>query len=554
MEERSALGEMVKVRMEGFLKTGQMDLTGNIFEDTKNITRYLSDIGETCSDEEFVDEHDMDIFESNNDVDNKEHNNGCKESLIGDTSHQIINEEDLAVIKDLFMAGYNDDEDDETDDFVVVHQMSDTVNELDDDQGEDNALNEETCQDPETEIQPTNVLSVGEPVQALLYHKDFRTCTEADFECEYEQDLLNQKSKKPESEKRVEFVCNVECCSYTGKTEKLLNTHKRRNHPIDPQYFSCEKCSFKCMTGKGLTKHQVSLHDAIQCRKTCGLVLNGKKEERKHFLNIHGRDGKRARSDELDRPPPCPLCGAQYTWKSGLRAHIRSNHGHNFERILSEEEAGNTHSTVPVHPVLAPISSPANVSPSTLLNRQSRDYRDSDKVDKKDQFRIKGMGCQKGFKYQNIIKNHRKEHTEGKHKKNKCPMCWNLFVRKGTLSTHIATQHSNWLCTVCDKNIQSENKLKKHMERTHEEVDCKKCGQRLQSKEVLRNHLQSTKCRTRDNIAEKCPHCGKVMGNKDSLRAHMKSQHKWDGFENGKNVNEYKFTLASEDSETRETH
>ena len=135
----------------------------------------------------------------------------------------------------------------------------------------------------------------------------------------YREALLSHKRKKHKTVVKQVFQCSF--CDYNGaKTKKALKAHEQR-HAIatlkkQPQH-QCEICEKKFFGEKQLAFHIEKWHTEYLCRLACGEKFN-KALERRHYYNKHHRQ-----SSEV--PPPCQICGKEFSWMQGLQKHLRKS-------------------------------------------------------------------------------------------------------------------------------------------------------------------------------------------------------------------------------------
>ena len=136
----------------------------------------------------------------------------------------------------------------------------------------------------------------------------------------YREALLSHKRNKHKTVVKQVFQCYI--CDYKGaKTKKALKAHEQR-HAIatlkkQPQH-QCEICEKKFFGEKQLAFHIEKWHTEYLCRLACGEKFLNKALERRHYYNKHHRQ-----SSEV--PPPCQICGKEFSWMQGLQKHLRKS-------------------------------------------------------------------------------------------------------------------------------------------------------------------------------------------------------------------------------------
>ena len=136
----------------------------------------------------------------------------------------------------------------------------------------------------------------------------------------YKEALLSHKRNKHKTVVKQVFQCSF--CDYNGaKTKKAHKAHEQR-HAIPtlkklPQH-QCEICEKKFFGEKQLALHIEKWHTEYFCRLACGEKFLNKALERGHFYNKHHRQS-------AEVPPPCQICGKEFSWMQGLQKHIRKS-------------------------------------------------------------------------------------------------------------------------------------------------------------------------------------------------------------------------------------
>ena len=138
------------------------------------------------------------------------------------------------------------------------------------------------------------------------------------------------------------FKCHSDNCDYEGDAKRKLKRHFQRCHlevkkQPDEQ---CPDCKQSFTSNTVLQIHIAANHIATKCRVSlCDALLTSRKAERIHIRSIHSRDMGWNRNKEKEFPPPCDMCGKQFTTKSRLQQH-RKKHLKMAPPDIRSEEVG----------------------------------------------------------------------------------------------------------------------------------------------------------------------------------------------------------------------
>jgi KRAB domain-containing zinc finger protein len=163
--------------------------------------------------------------------------------------------------------------------------------------------------------------------------------------------------------------------------------------------------------------------------------------------------------------------------------------------------------------------------------------------------------CDKVFKYQRYLTDHRKLHSENR-PIYECNYCGKKFKSNPAYTSHLVTHEKpepDILCDKCDKKFYFLSQLKHHIFMVHEDTKyaCDFCGKKIRTRESLKNHIKVNhdegepdvpcklcpmKFRTKLQLKlhneirheEKisCKFCDKLLSSKGCLSVHMRMVHK----------------------------
>ena len=170
----------------------------------------------------------------------------------------------------------------------------------------------------------------------MISPQPYKLCFSCDY-CgtpfKYQKALISHYQKNHQVKVGCDYKCEAQSCNYIGQNQKNLTAHIKKQHEKKTLQH-CKECGLVIYGDNKIEKHNITFHKATTCR-ICDQVFGGKRGEMKHYRNKHSRNNDAPRPDELEKPPPCNLCGAQYSWKSGLRGHMKRVH-----KALNFSEAG----------------------------------------------------------------------------------------------------------------------------------------------------------------------------------------------------------------------
>ena len=140
----------------------------------------------------------------------------------------------------------------------------------------------------------------------------------------YREALLSHMKKKHKITLPHVYQCKY--CDFKGAGSKRAHRAHERHHEQKAlkktAKFNCQSCEEKFDGEKQLSIHIVRAHTEHLCRHGCGEKFANKGDERTHFLNKHS---KQENLSSLETPPPCKICGKQYSWFQGLQKHLRKS-------------------------------------------------------------------------------------------------------------------------------------------------------------------------------------------------------------------------------------
>ena len=136
----------------------------------------------------------------------------------------------------------------------------------------------------------------------------------------YKEAMLSHKKQKHEVFLQQLFQCTY--CDFKGaKTKRAHEAHEKRhlNPPVKKAaQHQCDQCGRKFYGEKQLAVHIEKRHREHLCRLACGEKFSDKIDERKHFMNKH-------KQQDSEVPPPCKICGKEFSWNQGLQKHLRKS-------------------------------------------------------------------------------------------------------------------------------------------------------------------------------------------------------------------------------------
>ena len=185
-------------------------------------------------------------------------------------------------------------------------------------------------------------------------NKQFFSCEHCGTPFKYLKALISHYQKNHQVKVGCDYKCEAQSCNYIGQNQKNLTAHIKDQHEKKTQQ-QCKECGLMIYGDKKIEKHNTIFHRVTPCR-ICDQVFEGKKGEMKHYRNKHSRNNGALRADELEKPPPCNLCGAQYSWKSGLRGHMKKVHKPlNVSEAVGEELEDGVEGTAALLPCLVMV-------------------------------------------------------------------------------------------------------------------------------------------------------------------------------------------------------
>ncbi|XP_050296250.1 oocyte zinc finger protein XlCOF6-like isoform X2 [Anthonomus grandis grandis] len=135
--------------------------------------------------------------------------------------------------------------------------------------------------------------------------------------------------------------------------------------------------------------------------------------------------------------------------------------------------------------------------------------------------------CQKFFKNQKQLRNHRRIHRENVEvQKEECELCHKTFSTKRRLRSHMDTVHKKlkpYLCNVCGYKGSRKGSLRMHM-RSHtgeKPFSCDQCQYTTADHNSLRRH----KLRHSGQKPYKCSYCSYACIQSTTYKVHLKTKH-----------------------------
>lgn len=274
--------------------------------------------------------------------------------------------------------------------------------------------------------------------------------TKKDLECDacgkcFESNLLLLKHKK--NLKNCKYTCVQ--CGRTFMSRFMLDSHVERVH-YDKQ-IKCTKCHKKFSTYKILRQHEKLYHEPVKC-KLCMMQLPSRASLRTHidkhevlkcprceknYINrITFKIHLKKCGKEKDKPSYfCDICKKGYVWKSGLRTHIKTDHG--FGKVLSCK------------------------------------------------------WCDKKFDAVSRLRNHSVKHT--RERNFYCETCGKNFVTSAALVYHtrLHTGEKPFQCDLCDEAFLSASRRMEHKHRKHfgPRQECHICHTKFITSNQLKKHI-----------------------------------------------------------------
>lgn len=167
---------------------------------------------------------------------------------------------------------------------------------------------------------------------------------------------------------------------------------------------------------------------------------------------------------------------------------------------------------------------------------------DESSGDKSMQIEFQCQQCSKTFYTEELLQNHRKEHSmlDSLDKDdNTCPICSKVYSSRKNLKRHFKSHNSinYYQCNICDKRFKNveiyQSHLKSHKNPKSSSIDeesdqeeqskwkCEKCKHTFDKEILLKNHM------VEHDIFDKlknntCPVCGKVLSNRRILKRHYR--------------------------------
>ena len=328
-EEKDVLGEMVKERMEDFLKTGQFDLNGNLFVEKKIEENRLYDISE------------KEAVEDNNTegIKNKDHNTSNKEISTGAEKNQITNYEDLETIQDILLADFSDeeDEDEDADESGNVQEMPTAMTDVENYTIEGNAEEEENTQDAQNVNKLTAALSQCKPVRVSINRNDFRTWLNDNEEMD--KDETGGEDDKDHNTSKYCRLCYTDLKD-TSFLEHNLDIHKDDQDALQMEFsadklvHNCHICPLRFLTENLLNTHKKEAHrigvkEPVKKNK-CDICYKDISGHMPSHLATHG-----------DKKYECKLCYAKFTLNSYLKHHkikVHKNEMELFNQNIASED------------------------------------------------------------------------------------------------------------------------------------------------------------------------------------------------------------------------
>ncbi|XP_061654971.1 zinc finger and SCAN domain-containing protein 2-like isoform X1 [Phyllopteryx taeniolatus] len=218
-----------------------------------------------------------------------------------------------------------------------------------------------------------------------------------------------------------------------------------------------------------------------------------------------------------DKPWGCSQCGKTFTYKRGLRQHMRIHTGEKpfacsvcGQRFYNKTNLAN-HTRTHTREKPFPCSvCDQRFSLKTNLENHTRTHTGEKP--------FSCSVCGQRFSQQGALLYHSRTHTGVK--PFSCAVCGHRFYRMGDLKIHTRTHTGEkpFSCSVCDKRFSRKGHLQTHI-RTHtgeKPFACSVCGYRSSEKGKLRRH---TKTHTREKL-NSCSVCGQKISKKGKLKKH----------------------------------
>ena len=352
------------------------------------------------------------------------------------------------------------------------------------------------------------------------------------FEC----DLCSEVFKKSNYEQFMyhlteehqigEFRHKCDQCYKVFQSKDYLRQHKKihTNLPV-----ICDKCGKELSSQQKLRDHLKLVHNLYDIQKEdtikkcdkCDMEFEKPEEFNDHLKNC---------LDEL-KDIACNLCDSRWVSHLSLWQHIAVDHElirHICDicgSVLTSSDGLRKHQNI-VHKKIYKL-----VCHLCAKQLSSNSYLKSHMIS------VHGIGEEQKFKCDQCDKSfcqkgHLKVHIATVHENVRfhCDKCDKSFSQKDKLTLHMRSVHENirFYCDKCEKNFSSKHCLYQHVKMVHENVryNCHKCEKSYSAKQNLNDHIQSKHGSLQEKVCYKCQDCEKNFSTKTNLDRHIQIFHK----------------------------
>ena len=294
--------------------------------------------------------------------------------------------------------------------------------------------------------------------------------------------------------RRGQFTCDMEGCSFATKTKQTLKMHKENLH-LNILKYACSFCDYKNYSSFNIKYHQKSRHSSIQneslriLRIGC-ILCQENQEHTKHFISLEG--GKRTTKDR----------NRKRKFKEGKFACMQEGcmYRSNFSQVVKEHYER-------IHLEILRYS--CNLCPYKAYFKDMVRVHQQNKLCNREGKRVLRIGCilcEQNVKHKNHFTNPTELQGKNKCEESGCEFSTHskITLRRHNESVHL--QITKYACNLCEYKSYSKARLESHQNSSiHSSSDqlkilrigCTLCDQNILHEKHTNSNLTSPKKKRR---------------------------------------------------------
>ncbi|XP_060075148.1 uncharacterized protein LOC132554841 [Ylistrum balloti] len=294
--------------------------------------------------------------------------------------------------------------------------------------------------------------------------------------------------------------CNI--CNISFK-----NKHELYSHAVSHRVFKCDNCGKILSSAGSLKKHLLIAHSSernFMC-EWCGKSFKTQRCVQQHIGKVHENPNSR-KNVENPGPYVCSVCDKEFDTK----------------RLLTKHKYYHKDRTT-----ACPVCEKCFTGKGEMLYHLKHVHSDARNY--------VCQICQKSYKTNSSLREHRKQHHEGRESwRHHCDYCSKIFNKRSQLIYHmkVHTGDKPFPCDHCGLTFSQKGNLYKHLQTVHirkVEYRCELCGKGFYLKENYRLHMRTHAVENgtaaiignKYGVISHCTTCNRYFPRKCSYKAHL---------------------------------